>query len=343
MRNSFLFSIFFLIILPVLLEFLFLPTIFTKTRLSDSEAGRRSKDHISKSPNKAKKFLYGFLLGSRIKTWPASLVPLAMASALALKHGFFDKSLFFFTAFSILFIQIAVNLFNDAWDGKQGLNNSPRLGPPGLVGSGAFSFSQVRFMAFFSCFMATLLALPPLIQGGWPILLAGTASLCLTYLYTGSKYSLLKFGLSEITVVLFFGFCIVFGVYYLQTLKINSSLIYLSLQCGLWALSLLLINHLRDEKEDKKRGRKHVVTFYGRTHSLFLLIIIQAFIYLLCFYWLGMGYKSGAFSFFVLPLSVWLVYQICQTPPSQKYNFYLAFCSYCYILFGWAWITGLVL
>ncbi|MCZ0933510.1 MAG: 1,4-dihydroxy-2-naphthoate octaprenyltransferase [Oligoflexia bacterium] len=288
------------------------------------------------------RFLYYFILGSRIKTWPASLVPLIMSSALAFKQGFFDKSLFYFSALSILFLQIAVNLFNDALDGRQGLDDSHRRGPLRLVGSGALSFSQVRFMAFFSCFLAVLFAIPLVIQGGILILLAGMVSLCFTYFYTGSPYSLLKLGLSEMAVVLFFGFFIVFGVYYLQALTINSSLIYLSLQCGLWALSLLLINHLRDEEEDKKRGRRHIVTLYGRTHSLFLLIMGQAFIYLLCFYWLGLGFKSGAFSFFVLPLSVWLIYLICKNPPSQKYNFYLAFCSLCYILFGCAWTAGLL-
>ena len=265
-----------------------------------------------------------------------------MASALAFKHGFFDKSVFFLTAFSILFIQIAVNLFNDSADGRQGLDSSQRLGPPRLVGSGALSFSQAHFMALFSCLMAFLWAIPLIIRGGWPVLLAGLLSLGLTYLYTGSQYSLLKWGLSELAVVLFFGFFIVFGTYYLQALTWNHSLFYLSLQCGLWALSLLLINHLRDEEEDKRKGRKHVVTLYGRVHSLFFFVAVQAFIYLLCFYWLGLGLKSGAFSFFVLPLSLGLIYLVCQNSPSKKYNSYLAFCSLCYVLFGSAWIVGLL-
>lgn len=283
-----------------------------------------------------------FILGSRVKTWPAGLLPVFMASALSFKDGFFDSSLFFFSVFSILFIQISINLFNDALDGKQGLDGSHRLGPLRLVGSHTLSFSQVRSMAFFSCFLALLFAIPLLIRGGIPILLAGILSLCLSYFYTGSKYSLLKLGLSELAALLFFGFFIVFGVYYLQALTLKFSLVYLALQCGLWALSLLLINHLRDEEEDKKKGRKHVVTVYGRTQALFFFASVQAFIYLLCFYWLGLGFKSGAFSFFVLPLSIYLIYLLCSQPPSRKYNFYLAFCSFCYLLFGGAWILGLL-
>ena len=290
----------------------------------------------------SKNFLYYFVLGARMKTWPASLVPFSMSGAWAFKQGGFDKNLFFFTGLSILFIQISVNIFNDALDGQQVLDSSSRLGPARLSDSKALSFYQLCFIAFFSCFLAILFAIPLVIRGGWPILLSGIISLVLSYFYTGSKYSLLKKGFSELAVILFFGFFIVFGVYYLQRLNLDDSLIYLSLQCGLWALSLLLINHLRDEEEDKKRGRKHIVTLYGRVHSLFVFVAAQAFIYLLCFYWLGKGLKSGAFSFFVLPLSLWLIYLVCSRPPSQKYNSYLAFCSFCYILFGGAWVAGLL-
>ncbi|MCY4321692.1 MAG: 1,4-dihydroxy-2-naphthoate octaprenyltransferase [Bdellovibrionaceae bacterium] len=289
-----------------------------------------------------RKIFYYFILGSRVKTWPVSLIPVAMSSALALSHGFFDKIIFYFSSFSILFIQISVNLFNDAFDGKKGLDDSSRKGPFRLVGSGYLTFSQVRLMAFISCFIAFLFGIPLIIKGGALILLIGLICLALTYFYTGSKYSILELGLSEIAVILFFGFFIVFGVYYLQTSRMNFSLIYLSLQCGLWALSALLINHLRDEKEDKKRARKHVVSVYGRIPALFLFVVCQAFIYLLCFYWMGMGLKSGAFSFLTLPFSLIMIYLVCNNLPSKKYNFYLAFCSFCYILFGFSWIAGLI-
>ena len=289
-----------------------------------------------------KKYIVLFLLGSRVKTWPLSLIPVAMSSALAFKDGFFEKELFFFTMISVLFIQIAVNLFNDAWDGKQGLDDSNRLGPLRLVGSGKMSFLEVRFLAFLSCLLAFVFAWPLILRGGLLILSMGFLSLLSAYFYTGSKYSLLKLGLSELACVLFFGFFIVFGTYYLQSLSFSVDLIYLSLQCGFWSLSLLLINHLRDEEKDRTEGRKHFVTLYGRTHSLFFLIVIQAFIYLFCFYWLGLELKAGAFSFFTVPFSVFLLYQLCQTPSSKKYNSYLAFASLYYMLFGSVWILGLL-
>ena len=290
-----------------------------------------------------KKTLYFYWIGARIKTLTACLMPLIMTQALLIERGFFDIPLFSFTALSLIFIQIAVNLFNDAFDGKEDLDSSSRIGPARLLGSGQLSFSQVQFMAFFSCFMACLFAFPLVIRGGFPILIMGVTSLFMTYFYTSSRYSLLKLGLSELSAILFFGFFIVFGVYYLQALTWEFSLIYLSLQCGFWALSLLLINHLRDEMEDKKKGRKTFVTLYGRIHSLFFLAGVQAFIYLLCFYWMNLGFKAGAFSFFVLPFSIVLIYLVANKPASKEYNNYLAFCSFSYVLFAFSWVAGFLL
>lgn len=255
----------------------------------------------------------------------------------------FKKDIFCFTMFSALFIQIAANFFNDALDSKEGIDSSLRKGPLRLVQSDKMSFPQVQFFGFLSCFIAFLMGIPLILRGDWPILTLGLLSCSLTYIYTGTRFSLLKKGLSELFCFLFFGPVAVLGSYYLQTLTLDISLAYLGIQCGLWALSLLLINHLRDEKEDLAGGRKHFVTLYGRNHSLLFLAIIQAFIYLLCFFWLGKDMKAGAWAFFVLPFSALLLYFICITPPSKKYNTYLASCSLLYILFGGAWIAGLLL
>ena len=253
------------------------------------------------------------------------------------------KNIFsFFTFFSALFIQIAVNFFNDALDSKEEIDSSLRKGPSRIVQSGNLSFFQVQLLGLLSCCMAIFCGIPLIGIGGWPILILGLLSCSLAYFYTGTRFSLLKIGLSEVLCFLFFGPIAVFGTYYLQTLTLDISLIYLGIPCGLWALFILLINHLRDEEEDRKGGRKHFVILYGRTHTLFFLIVIQAFIYLFCFFWLGQGLKSGAWSFFVLPFSALLLYYICTTPPSQKYNLYLALCSLLYTLFGALWIAGLL-
>ena len=294
--------------------------------------------------NPIKKNLVLFLKGARVKTLPAILIPVAMSSAWAFHQThFFKKSLFVFTVLSALFIQIAANFFNDALDSKEEIDNSLRKGPKRLSQTKQLSFSQIQNLGFLSCLIAFAFGIPLILRGGWLVFALGFLSCLLAYLYTGTRFSLLKTGLSELFCFIFFGLIAVFGTYYLQTLKWNFQLLYIGIQCGLWAVTILLINHIRDEKEDQIRERKHFVTLYGRTHSLFFLTVIQSFIYLLCFYWIGQNLISGVLTFFIMPFSALLIYFLCVNPASQKYNFYLALCSLIYILFGGLWIIGLFL
>lgn len=291
-----------------------------------------------------KKHFFLLMEGARWKTLPAVISPIVMSTVWAFHQtGLFKKDIFFFTLLSAVFLQIATNFFNDALDSKEGIDSSLRKGPLRLVQSGKVSFAFVRGYGFLFCFFACLFGFPLVLRGGWPILFLGLLAGFLSYFYTASPFSLLKTGLSEFCCLLFFGLGAVGGSYYLQTLKLDVSLIYLGIQCGLWALSILLINYLRDEKEDRKGGRKHLVTVYGRTHSLFFLCVIQAFLYLLCFFWIGQGLSSGVWTFFLFPLSAVLLYFISATPPSSKYNSYLALCSLLYVGFGCLWVFGLLL
>ena len=289
-----------------------------------------------------KKHLLLLWEGARPKTLPAVMMPVFMAGAWAFyQTGELKKDIFLFCLFSALFLQIATNFFNDAIDFKEGLDSSLRKGPVRLSQSGKASAALVQFYGFFFCFLAILCGLPLIFRGGTSILLLGIVSCLLTYFYTAGPFSLLKRGLSEFCCLLFFGLGAVAGTYYLQTLSLDPSLLYLGLQCGLWSLSILLINYLRDEKEDRAGGRKHLVTVYGRTQALFFLSSIQAILYLFCFLWMDQGLPSGALSFFLCPFSALLLYFVSLTPPSPKYNFYLAICSLLYVLFGSLWILGL--
>lgn len=279
-----------------------------------------------------------FIQGIRIKTLSAILIPIAGASAWVLyKTNSLDINILLFTLTSAVFIQFAANLFNDALDH----DSNSRKGPDRLVQTKKMSSGTVQFLGLLCCLIAIIAGVPLILKGGWPILVLGLLSCLLAYIYTAGPYSLLKKGLSEVFVFLFFGPVATIGTYYLQTLKWEWQMFHLGIQCGLWAMTLLLINHLRDEEEDRTEERKHFVTLYGRINSLFFLFVSQAAIYLLCFFWLGENLKSGALSFFVLPFSVGVLYLLSTTPPSKKYNSYLAFCSLFYVLFGALWIIGL--
>ena len=284
-----------------------------------------------------------FVQGARLKTLPAVVVPVVMATALAFynEHSF-DLKIFILTLVSGVFLQIAANFFNDALDFKFGGDTHLRKGPPRVAQTRKLSVKSTFIFGFFCAAIAFLTGLFLVLIGGWPVLVFGLIALTLSYFYSGHSFSLVKNGLAELVVFLFFGWFAVGFTYYLQTLKWDDSVIYLGIQCGLWALSLLLVNYLRDEEEDNLMSRKHLITTHGRAAGLLAFVIFQAFIYLLCFYWLSFDIKGGAFSFFLIIPSILLTYFICTTPPSKKYNLFLSLTSLLYILFGVFWVLGVL-
>ncbi len=287
-------------------------------------------------------YLSAFVQGARLKTLPAVIVPVVMATALAFyKEHQFDFKIFIFILISGVFLQMAANFFNDALDYQFGGDTKLRKGPARVAQTKKLPIRSIFIFGFLCVAISFLTGLVLVFKGGWPVLLFGLVALVLSYLYTGYSFSLVQKGLAELAVFLFFGGFAVGFTYYLQTLKWDYSIIYLGIQCGLWALSLLLVNYLRDEEEDRLSGRKHLITIYGRTTGLLALAIIQSFIYLLCFYWLNLNMKGGAFSFFLIIPSVFLIYFICTTPPSSKYNLFLSLTSLLYILFGGVWVLGI--
>ena len=282
-----------------------------------------------------------FLQGARLKTLSAVCVPVCLSTIWAFqKEKVFDVALFLCVLFSGGFIQCAVNFFNDVLDFKKGVDGKNRKGPARLTQSGQSSPLKVMSFGLFSVGLAVVTAVPLIFQAGWPILILGLTALSCAWLYSGSPFPLAEKGISELFVVLFFGLGAVGGSYYIQTLKWDNSLIYLGLQCGLWSLSLLLINHLRDEEGDRRAGRKNWITLYGREAGLLALGMSQLVIYLFCFYWLDLIPKAGALSFLTLPGSAVLIYFISVTPPSPRYNKYLGLMSLLYCLFGLLWFAG---
>ena len=286
-------------------------------------------------------YVTAFIQGARLKTLPASLVPIVMATALAFyKEQTLNVPIFFLTLVSGVFLQMAANFFNDALDFKFGEEAQLRKGPARLASTGKLPVKTVFIFGFLCIAISCFTGLFLILRGGWVVLGLGLMAVLCSYFYTGYSFSLVKKGLAELVVFLFFGLLAVGFTYYLQTLKWDSSVIYLGIQCGLWAMSILLVNYLRDEEEDQLSGRKHLVTIYGRAIGLLSLVIFQSFIYLLCFYWINLGVKGGVLSFFLIIPSYILIGFISNTPPSSKYNLFLFLVSLLYILFAVSWIVG---
>ena len=261
-------------------------------------------------------------------------------------------------------LQIAVNYFNDALDFKRNKDTSQRLGPARMVQSGNLSYSVMLKSACLVLSLALICGLYLIYKGGWPIFVVGIVSLLSVYFYSAPPIALADRGLSEIFVFLFFGLLPVTGICYLNALESlefllewswvkkffyvhpfiveNISSITAGTQMGFLSISLLLVNHLRDQEEDFKTRKKTWVVRKGRDFGLMELACSIFIPYILGYYWLIVQNNASAFIFplCVLPFHVYIFYKISQEPPSKKYNFYLALTSFGQLLFSTALVIG---
>ncbi|MCH9812094.1 1,4-dihydroxy-2-naphthoate octaprenyltransferase [bacterium] len=210
-----------------------------------------------------KSLLSLILLGARPKTLTASFFPVILGMCLARFEGYYNLSLYLATLVCAAFVQIGTNYANDYFDAKAGRDTKKRLGPPRLAGGGLMPRSWVFTLMVASFVIATLSAIPLMMEAGTIVLYLMILAIALGILYTYGKYSLANTGLSNLTIFVVFGPFGTFMAYYLQTgvAKLNPALY--GIIPGCLSLMMFAMNNLRDYEEDKEGGKKTLVVRFG--------------------------------------------------------------------------------
>lgn len=276
------------------------------------------------------------ILAFRPKTLTAALVPCLAGTALAyydLKS--WNPWVLIFALLSATFIQIGTNLINDSVDFKKGADTESRIGPKRITQAGVLSSKKVFNLGSLSFFIAFLLGIPLVIQGGWPIVLIGLVSILMGYAYTAGPFPLAYKGLGDLFVILFFGLVAVGGIYFLQTGNYNLNAFILGLQIGLLATVLIAINNLRDRDGDLKANKKTLAVRLGIIGAKIEILTLMYLPYLLGGYWFVQGpEKSFLWPLLSLFITVKLSQNIIETDPSPIYNKYLAKSALLHLSFG---------
>lgn len=237
--------------------------------------------------------------------------------------------------FCVLCIQTATHFFNDALDFIKGADSPLRKGPKRAVQKNLITPAQLFKAGFFCLALAAFVGTYLVWQGGWPVFFVGMAGLILAYFYTGGPYPLAYTGLADLFVLLFFGLIPVATVFYLNTGYWNKSSFAAGFQCGLLALSLLLVNNLRDEAEDRLAGKKTLVVRFGRTWGIREWMIAHYLPYVFVIYWFMKNASMMVFlPLLLLPFSVYIHCLLHKAfKENNLYHSVLAFTCLYYLLF----------
>ena len=218
-----------------------------------------------------------WILGARVRTLPAAIAPVVVASALA------GSDFNWFRAILALMVgvwlQIGVNFANDYSDGVKGTDDD-RVGPIRLVASGLASASSVKRAAYISFLIASIAGLWLSLLSSLALIPIGVVAIAAAWGYTGGKNPYGYRGLGEVSVFIFFGLVATMGSFYVQTESITLLSFIVAIPMGAISCAILTVNNIRDLSKDKIAGKHTIAVRIGdeRARRAYVSLLILAHI-----------------------------------------------------------------
>jgi 1,4-dihydroxy-2-naphthoate octaprenyltransferase len=203
-----------------------------------------------------------WVLGSRPRTLPASVVPVVVGTAVAGAGGHAVWWRAVLAAVVALALQVGTNYANDYSAGLRGPDED-RVGPVRLVASGLKTAGEVKRAAILAFGLAAAAGLVLAAVASWWLLLVGAASIAAGYLYTGGPRPYGYAGLGELFVFVFFGLVATVGTAYVQLERITGLAVLAAVPVGLLAVAMLVVNNLRDIAGDEVSGKRTLAVRLG--------------------------------------------------------------------------------
>jgi 1,4-dihydroxy-2-naphthoate octaprenyltransferase len=218
-----------------------------------------------------------WVTGARIRTLPAAIAPIMVASALA--GSDFDLFPAVLALIVSLSLQVGVNYANDYSDGIRGSDDN-RVGPVRLTAGGLASPAAVKRAAFIAFAIASIAGLGLSVLSSWWLIIVGIFSIAAAWGYTGGKNPYGYLGLGEVFVFIFFGLVATVGTYFVQTERIDSQSILAGTIVGFLACAILVVNNIRDRALDAEVGKKTLAVRIGdqKSRVLYSALLVSPFL-----------------------------------------------------------------
>ncbi|WP_075352301.1 1,4-dihydroxy-2-naphthoate polyprenyltransferase [Algoriphagus marinus] len=210
----------------------------------------------------------------RLRTLPLALASIFAGSFLAANLDVFRWEILVLASLTTIFLQILSNLSNDYGDTINGADHAERQGPVRAVQSGLISLSEMKkamylfgALSLVSGLLLLFFAVQSLILFGI-FLGLGIAAIWAAITYTSGTNPYGYAGLGDISVFIFFGLLGVFGTFFLHSLTIDFSALWIAIALGLFSTAVLNINNIRDIESDSTAGKKSIPVRIGKKAAI---------------------------------------------------------------------------
>ena len=213
---------------------------------------------------------------TRPRTLPASIAPVIVGTAAAERFIPWRAAAALMVSIAL---QIAVNLANDLFDARRGVDTAARRGPRRAVASGLVSPGAMKKAIVGTLAVAGIAGSALAVAVGWELLVVGLAAIVAALAYSGGPRPYGSAALGEVMVFLFFGVVATAGSAYVQDETLVQTALVASLPIGLLAAAILVVNNLRDIPTDRDASKVTLAVKLGpeRTVALYRTLLVASF------------------------------------------------------------------
>lgn len=226
-----------------------------------------------------------------------SVVLAFLGTSIAFYDGFFHPGYAVLAFFGLLFAHISVNVLNDYFDYKSGIDletkRTPFSGGSGILPAAKLTPKQVFRFGIGAFALAVGIGIYFIVARGVLLLpLLVVAGVCVL-LYT--PY-ILKLKVPEWAAGLGLGTLPILGLYFVQTSFYTTDAVVAAIPSGILVHNLLLLNEFPDVDADKKGGRKTMPIVWGKKKAG----LVYSLLTLLVYFWIIGGVAAGKMPVFSL-------------------------------------------
>ena len=201
----------------------------------------------------------------RIRFLLSSVIAVAVGLVISWWHfGQVDIFYSVMTMFGVVCLHASVDLLNDYWDFKRGIDTQPQRtkmsGGTGVLPEGLLQPKQVYSAGIIFLVIGAIIGSYFVLVGGIVIGLILAFAVISIYFYSTK---IVDSGLAEVFVAIK-GTLIVLGTYFIQTAEINLAVIMGGIFVGVLSSLVLFVTSFPDYEADKSKGRKTLVIALGK-------------------------------------------------------------------------------
>lgn len=258
-----------------------------------------------------------WLRAIRIRFLLASVIAVSNGLAIAYwKNSTLDPIYAILTYIGVVFLHASVDLLNDYWDHKRGIDSATRrtkfsggtgVLPENLLTPRAVYIAGIIFLILGASIGAYFVAIR-----GITIALILIFAVLAIYFYSTR---IVNAGLGELFVAIK-GAMIVLGTFYVQNAVLEPAALYVGIIVGILSATILFINSFPDYEADRSKGRRNLVIILGRetASAIFPLFIIAAYALITGGIFLGFTKIYSLISFASIPLAIKSIWSLRKEP-----------------------------